>query len=217
MATGHARPILCWDSAQATDSWERSPDNKYWRPKTKFYPDTRQLQAGDIILFKPLKPTLSQRTIQMYEGGTFTHAAIYLQADHEICESDPATNGVAITSLERHLTKNCILVRRVPDLQPEGRDKIAEMAVSLVNTPYGFQSIFESVVERLTGKHFPVRYTKSLKTPIICSALCEHAMLAASKGTIFLTRRTGSLIMPEDLAAANLLQDVDITWKLVRE
>jgi hypothetical protein len=52
---------------------------------------------------------------------------------------------------------------------------------------------------------------------MICSALCEHAMLAASKGTIFLTKRTGSLIMPEDLAAANLLQDVYITWKLVRE
>jgi uncharacterized protein YycO len=153
----------------------------------------------------------------MYEGGTFTHAAIYLQADHEICESDPATDGVAITSLERHITKNCVLARRVPGLGPEGQAKIAEMAVSLVNTPYGFASIFESVVERLTGKHFPMRFTKSLKTPMICSALCEHAMLAASKGTIFLTKRTGSLIMPEDLAATDVLEDVDITWRLVRD
>ena len=52
--------------------------------------------------------------------------------------------------------------------------------------------------------------------PLVCGRK-EHAVLAASNGTAFLTKRTGSLIMPEDLAAPNVLQDVDITWRLVRE
>ena len=166
-------------------------------------------------MFRPLRPSLAERAIQLYQKGPFSHAAVYLQADHDICESSPKTDGVAITSLEDRLKKYCILVRRVRNVNQEGRAEIATMVTSLINAPYGFASICNSVIQRLTGLHLDIKLTKSLKEPVVCSTLCEHGILAATKGSLYLTRSSHMLLMPEDLASTDLLEDVNITWKAV--
>jgi hypothetical protein len=107
------------------------------------------------------------------------HAAIYVGSDHEICESTPG-EGVILSHLESKLDDNCLLVRRVPNLGDDDRDGIAIEAGALRRNPYGWSQIFAVVLKRYARTH-PVAGKESQRG-VICSSLCEHAILAATRG-----------------------------------
>ena len=214
-----ARPLLCWGNRKyAVGKWTRSPDNQYWSPNQPWYPDTSKLQAGDIILYRPVRPTATQRLIRAYEIGQFTHAAIYLQTDHSICEASAAERKVIVSSLEDTLKNSCLLFRRIRDLTPDGRNRMAAAAMDLHKEKYDFYPLIKQIVTRsvrlkeLLGIDGTEEF---IHPPLICSSLCEHAILAGLADGRSVTKRNGHLIMPEDLAASSLLEDVDIQWKNV--
>jgi len=217
MLTIQPRPLPCWHArSSAVGSWRRSPDNSFWHPSTDCYPDTSLLLPGDIILFQPLKPHLLQKAIQEFQGGSpFTHAAVYLSNDHLICEADPVKKKVVFSNLEDRLDGNCVLFRRVEGLEEDGRHEIARMASSLVGNPYGFSKIVEAVLCRITGLQLPDTLITSLKQPLVCSTLCEHAILAATKGRASLRSRIGAITTPADLATTSILKDIDVAWRSV--
>ena len=174
MAILQFRDLLCWNSSsQARAVWKPSPHDQTWRPNTEYYPDTLRLLPGDILLFQPVKPTLAQKISQSYQQSGFTHAAIYVGFDHEICEATPS-GGVAISSLEDSIRDNCLLARRVPHLTPEDRNRIALEAGQLRGTPYAFNRYLA----------LNPKTNDNPRHGIICSTLCEHALLVATKGDL---------------------------------
>jgi len=217
MLTIQPRPLLCWHArSSAVGVWERSADNQFWHPTTDCYPNTSVLLPGDIVLFQPLKPHLIQKAIQEFQRGSlFTHAAVYLSNDHLICEADAVKKKVVFSSLEDRLDGNCVLFRRVKGMTSEGRHEIAVMASSLVGNPYGFSKIIEAVLRRVMGLHFDGELRQCGGQPFVCSTLCEHAILAATRGRASLRTRLGDITTPADLAANEILEDIDVTWKCV--
>jgi hypothetical protein len=87
---------------------------------------------------------------------------------------------VAISSLEDPLANSCLLARRVPGLTPQDRNRIAIEAGKLRGEPYGFRQIFQLAWQRFLALH-----PKSDNDPrlgVICSTLCEHALLTVTSG-----------------------------------
>ena len=198
MALLEVRDLLCWNSrTQAKQPWHPSPGNSTWRPNLEYYPDTLKLLPGDIILFRPLAPRVSQKTIQAFQQSAFTHAAIYIGFDHEICEATPK-NGVAISSLEDNLEDKCLLLRRVPNLSPDDRNQIALEAGKLRRTPYSFRQIFSLAWQRYRNRN--PELPEKLQHGIICSTLCEHAILAGTNGRLSLRHHKTDITTPATLA-----------------
>ena len=193
-------------------AWQPSANNQSWRPNVDYYPDTLALLPGDVLLFQPLKPGVKQRISQSFQKSVFTHAAIYVGFDHEICEATP-TGGVAIASLEDSLPGNCLLVRRVPDLTPDDRNRIAIEAGQLRGTPYAFRQIFQLAWNRYL-KHDP-NTSEDLRHGVICSTLCEHALLEGTRGEICLRVDSRDVITPARLAATEALVDIPLIWTQV--
>jgi hypothetical protein len=207
------RDLLCWNSrTQAQTNWQPSASNKTWRPNTEYYPDTRLLHPGDIILFQPLDPTIPQKVSQAFQRSSFTHAAIYVGFDHEICEAIPS-DGVVLSSLEDSIGDSCILARRVPNLSEHDRNRIAIEAGRLRGDRYAFRQIFQLAWSRFI-KNNPTT-GDAPRRGVICSTLCEHAILEVTKGALSLRRNTKDVITPARLANATELEDVAIQWTRV--
>lgn len=214
MPISKPRDLLCWDSrTQASATWMPSPNNSSWRPNLEFYPDTLQLLPGDILLFQPLKPGLTQKISQAFQRSDFTHAAIYCGFDHEICEATPM-DGVALSSLEDSLEHYCVLARRVPGLTFEDCSRIAIEAGKLRGKPYAFSKVFQ-----LAWNRFTTLYPKTddaAQLGVICSTLCEHAIIAATKGRLCLRRNKDDVVTPARLGETGQLVDVQIAWTRVK-
>jgi hypothetical protein len=207
------RDLLCWNSRmQAKKSWEPSPNNKSWRPNLKYYPDTRSLLAGDIILFQPLKPTIPQKVSQAFQRSSFTHAAIYVGFDHEICEAVPS-DGVVLSSLEDSIEDHCILARRVPNLSDDDRNRIAIEAGKLRGDPYAFRQIFQLAWNRFV--QIDPSTDDAPRRSVICSTLCEHAILVVTKGALSLRHTKNDVVTPALLADTAALEDVAVNWTRV--
>ena len=212
-----SRSKLCWASRRnATKPWERSDDNTFWKPAdSTHYPDTRVLQPGDLLLFEPIKPSVSQTLIQRFEQGTFTHAAVYLQSDRVICDANYDAKKVIMASLESYLKDYCLIGRRAPDIDAAGRSRIALMASTLLDQKYDAWPIFKAALERTVGIRNELKNPETLDKPFVCSTLCEHAIVAATGKSVH--KRKGHYVLPEDLAATDILEDIPIDWKIVRD
>jgi hypothetical protein len=209
------RDLLCWNSrTQAQMNWEPSPNNKSWRPNLDYYPDTRSLLPGDIVLFQPLKPTIPQKVSQAFQKSSFTHAAIYVGFDHEICEAVPS-DGVVLSSLEDSIEDHCILVRRVPNLSDDDRNRIAIEAGKLRGDLYAFRQIFQLAWNRFLK--IDPSTDDGPRRGVICSTLCEHAILVVTKGSLTLRRTKNDVVTPARLAEAIELEDVAIDWTRVNQ
>jgi hypothetical protein len=207
------RDLLCWNSrTQAHADWEPSPENRSWRPTLDHYPDTRVLAPGDILLFQPLNPSLRQRVSQKFQGSPFTHAAIYVGFDHEICEAIPG-DGVIHSSFEDSITDCCVLVRRVPNLNDDDRNRIAIEAGRLRGQAYAFREIFQLAAARYLKLNTTL--SDAERHAVICSTLCEHAILVVTKGALCLRRDINDVITPARLAETPQLEDVAVTWTCV--
>jgi hypothetical protein len=205
--------VLCWTDKEPVDEWQPSEGNFYWRPKGHRYPDTRKLKPGDIILFRPLKPTISQHLIRRFQQGVpFTHAALYLSNDSVICEAIPA-RGVTFSDLEGKLKKFCLLVRRVPGIQDEDRERMAKAAADLRGDRYAFEDVFRKALEPLLRKSPSASLIE--RRGVICSTLCEHAILVGSKGTVQIRKFRDQVTSPGDLLASEALVDVSLEWRKV--
>jgi hypothetical protein len=205
--------ILCWTDREPTDEWQPSDGNFYWRPKGHRYPNTRELKPGDIILFRPVKPKMSQRLIRRFQKGVpFTHAALYLSNDSIICEAIPG-RGVAFSDLEDKLRKSCLLVRRVPGIDNSDRERMAKAAADLRGAPYAFEDVFRKASEPLL-KRSPAA-SRAERKGVICSTLCEHAILMGSKGTVQIRKFRDQVVSPADLVISEALVDVSIEWRRV--
>jgi cell wall-associated NlpC family hydrolase len=208
------RDLLCWNSrTQATTEWQPSAGNRTWRPILEYYPDSAQLFPGDILLFRPLDPGIPQKVSQWFQKSAYTHAAIYVGSDHEICEAIPS-KGVVLSSLEDSLDGHCILARRVPNLTDDARERIAIEAGALRRSPYAFQKIFDLAWDRFVRGHNK-KPTDAPRRGVICSTLCEHAILAVTEGALCLRRDTNDVITPARLADTPKLGDVSVTWSRV--
>jgi len=202
--------VLCWTDKEPTDEWRPSDGNFYWRPKGHRYPNTRQLRPGDIILFRPLKPTVSQYLIRRFQKGVqFTHAALYLSNDSIICEAIPG-RGVTFSDLEGKLKKSCLFVRRVPGIHDRDRERMAKAAADLRGDRYAFEDVFRKALEPLLKKSPSA--SMAARKGVICSTLCEHAILMRSKGTVQIRKFRDQVISPADLLASEALVDVSIGW-----
>ena len=205
-----SRDLLCWNSrTQASKEWQPTPGNLSWRPNSEYYPDTLALQAGDIILFQPLQPKMAQSISRAFQRSAFTHAAVYCGFDHELCEAT-VTDGVTLSSLEDQLAGNCILARRVPGLSDGDRARIAIEAGKFRGHPYGWSEIF-----RLAWNRYVEIYPKrpdAARRGVICSSLCEHAILEATKGAVVLRLTMQDVVTPARLADTAQLQDVALSW-----
>jgi hypothetical protein len=138
---------------------------------------------------------------------------VYSGFDHEICEAVPL-GGVVLSSLEDSIEGSCILGRRIPNLTDEDRNRIAIEAGKLRGDPYSFSRIFQLAWSRFLKIH-----PDSDETPrrgVICSTLCEHAILEATKGALCLRRNKDDVVTPARLACAEQLEDVAIPWTRVR-
>lgn len=213
MTTIQPRDLLCWNSrTQAQTEWEPSISNGSWRPNIEYYPDTRCLLPGDILLFQPLRPTIPQKISQAFQQSPFTHAAVYTGFDHEICEAIPV-GGVTLASLEDSIENSCTLGRRVPNLTDDDRNRIAIEAGRLRGDPYSFSRILQLAWSRFLKLHPDTDETP--RRGVICSTLCEHAILEATKGTLCLRRNKDDVVTPARLAEADQLEDITIQWTRV--
>jgi hypothetical protein len=168
-----------------------------------------------ILTPHPVKPTISQRLICRFQQGVpFTHAALYLSNDPLICEATPG-KGVVFSDLEDKLKKSCLLVRRIPGIGDRDRERMAKAAADLRGHPYAFDKVFQKARERLR-KSAPSAFAAAAKG-VICSTLCEHAILMGTRGTVQIRKFSNQVILPADLFASDALVDVNIGWRRVAQ
>ena len=176
-------------------SWAPSPGNFWFRPKIDIYPDLRAVQPGDILLFGskksivktvqrlwhgrgPAKAVLSQYLDFDESAWEWTHAAVYVDADHVICEAIPKT-GVQLANLEDRFRVD-LESDRIPILQvmrhilvdeAKGRE-VARAAVHQRGTKYASSDCLSYF---LKGQFAPPKGDQDEK--LICSTLCYRALV----------------------------------------
>ena len=80
-------------------------------PESKLILNTSHLLPGDVLLFRPLKPNIVQRSISAATGSPYTHAAIYV-GDGLIAES-VVPDGVVESAIQDSIPGNrCVAVLR---------------------------------------------------------------------------------------------------------
>jgi hypothetical protein len=219
------RPILAADSAREEDlrPWVSSNSNRWWTPKSSTYLSTDCLLPGDVLLFAPVKPDLGQEAIGEFqlrsgspsEHACFTHAALYLDLDHLICESVPF-HGVRYSSLERKLERNHLLVRRWPALEIRHRHAIAITAARLLETPYDWKSPLLAKLKESWGAN----WNKEAERGLVCSRLCDRsisiALLAEGFEDVSFHSAPGKFVTPAVLSETPKLVDVEIGWRSAR-
>jgi hypothetical protein len=129
-----------------------------------------------------------------------------------ICEASP-DHGVTFSDLEDKLKKSCLLVRRVPGIGGEDRERMAMAAADLRGNPYAFEQVFRKALETLGRKSRSP--SVAVRKGVICSTLCEHAILVGSKGKVQIRKFRDQVISPADLLTSEALVDVCMQWRRV--
>jgi hypothetical protein len=96
----------------------------------------------------------------------------------------------------------------VPDLDEDDRNRIAIEAGKLRGDPYAFRQIFQLAWNRFLAIH-PAT-DDAPRRGVICSTLCEHAILSVTNGTLCLRRNKNDIVTPARLAETAELEDVAI-------
>ena len=219
------RPILSAEPPREEEliPWVASEANHWWTPQSSAYLSTGGLLPGDVLLFAPVNPNPAQSAITEFqlrsgspsEHAYFTHAALYIDLDHLICESVPF-RGVRYSSLERNLQTNHLLVRRWPALEIRHRHAIAITAARLLEEPYGWKSLcLAALMERWGAK-----LDEEAERGLICSRLCDRSIAIALHNEGFedvsFHSEAGKFVTPAVLSETPKLVDVEIGWRRAR-
>lgn len=161
------------------------------------------MRPGDIILFadsnRAIKAAqkLRQRHSPQTQPWLWTHAAVYVDADHLICEA--SLGGVKLGNLEDAVRQGQkIEVFRHPDLDEEKGRQVARAAVDYRgNIRYAWE---ECIRFAIVGKLGP-----GSDDAMICSTLCERALLVAG---VNLVKKRGESVTPAFLSQALRIVEV---------
>jgi hypothetical protein len=217
-----SREILCPHSLRDRnlESWTPSVDNYWWHPKTEHYPNSSVLLPGDVILFRPLKPSAVQRQIISFQRkryddahSGYTHGAIYLGSDGLLCEA-VFPGGVQFGSIDDRLEDSCIAVRRAPQISLDLRYSVARAAAGYRGVRYGWEDLLRL---RLTPDYTRKRLgsenlSDDVVHSLVCSTLCARALM---RGHVSLLAPEKELVVPAQLSAAPELIDIKLEWRVV--
>ncbi|MGY8607365.1 hypothetical protein ACTVH1_17005 [Gluconobacter cerinus] len=191
-------------------------------------PDITLLEAGDIILYAPLKPNYCQKIIQKINGlqpclpasaGEWTHAAISAGGDTII---EAVTRmGVRKASIFDDCFKYKILVRRANGLTKLERMNIALIAATNIEQRYDYYSALMIYMKtKWPGKFESFPHLLSSRT--ICSGLVATSFLDVTGLDIWPEEVVGGVkvkgvdtmnITPAHLSCAPTFSDVTIGWR----
>lgn len=178
--------------------------------------DLSALEAGDLILFRPIPADLDPISVAIVEAQSrrfserhaqWTHAAVYLGDDEHICEANfkvpNVPSGVNIRSAFCYCDGgHAIRARRPKNMSPKLRLRIAIGALTNLGASYDFTQIaaFANAAYRGAGfwnslKRVPTSQTQSF----VCSTFYQDAYNFAFQGS---TIRMGSPCTPAHLSAS---------------
>lgn len=172
--------------------WKPSAVNHWFWPQTPF-PDAVALQPGDVVLIdtgnagikavqQDRNATLRELAIQhpdklryVDDAWRWTHAAIYLGADHLLCEADPSGVHLGCLASSVESAHPVFIMRRVGVTKKMGR-VIARAAYDYRRKGgYDFKAIVAIAVD--------AAYPSSERVDkFLCSTLCERSLLAPRCG-----------------------------------
>lgn len=184
--------------------------------KFGLYPDTRQMQAGDLLLVCPQPLTPNATVIQRAQAARhndfdaqWIHAAAFV-GDDSLVEIDQ--RGVQVRDLSQYVGQHRMQVRRPRDLTGAPIDpltgyKIAVSALKMFETDYGFLDLVEiarrTVFGRADGLHRRSREA-------ICSDYYNDAV-ARVLGRGAVSAKINPFT-PADLSASTNMADVTVDW-----
>lgn len=195
--------------------------------------DLSRLDPGDLILTRSILSPLDRVSKGIVEaqlqGGLpmrhaqWTHAAVYLGDDENICEATFKFPGfdddVAIRSAFVYCNgEYAIRARRPKNMTSKQRLRIAIGALTNLNKKYDYSQILTFFVASKTGKGFwssADRRARIRMNALVCSTLYQDAYNFAFKGA---TVRLGSLCTPAHLSASDDFEEADIQmdWLAIR-
>lgn len=183
------------------------------------YPDISRMQAGDLILVRPVKNAGNAVAIERVQAQThdafdaqWIHAATYL-GDNSLVEI--AGGGVSVGDLHKYVCSHKIMVRRV--LRPEDNRevdpltgyRIAVAALKAFKTKYGFGDLIQIYIQSQQWKSADGRF-RLRGAEAICSDYFDAAVAQVlGRGAASAKRNPFS---PADLSASANMTDVVVPW-----
>ena len=191
--------------------------------------DLTALEAGDLILLRLIDPaseSISKSIMQaQLDGGLptrhaqWTHAAVYLGDDENICEANfkvPGNpNGVIVRSAFSYCDgKYAVRARRPKNMTAKQRLRIAIGALTSLGKSYSFLQIVKFAKAARGGQGFLKSLRRGPQLPpqrFVCSTLYQDALNFALQGN---TIRMGSLCTPAHLSASDDFEqdDLPLAW-----
>ncbi len=180
-------------------------------------PAIERLLPGDLLLFHPVKATLTSRAIagaQRRAGfapahAAWTHAAIFLY-DDVMVEALPL-RGVVQSSVYARLPGHCILARRRPELDDRVRYRVALWALGRIGKRYSHLGVVGLGWDMLKGL-WSDSSLASNRQVVICSQVFADAQGEMASKRLAGCPYTGATT-PAHLSSTTDLDDVDIGWK----
>lgn len=175
-------------------------------------PNVELLEAGDVLLFSPLKPNFVQRLIQRSQGGyplqdaRWTHVSVIFDRERLV---EAVTPRVRCGTVYDQATSGLIRARRAVGLSPGDRLRVAVEVLSELGSGYSRAYAFSIG----WGNLLPSRRQRSFKPhprAVICSQLFSDAFARATGQSIVPGKL--SKIVPADLSRTSMLQDVQFGW-----
>jgi len=181
-----------------------------------FYPNTAQMQPGDLILVCPLPISANASVIQRTQALThddfdaqWIHAAAYL-GDDSLVEINQ--RGVGVSDLSKYVGHHLIQVRRPSALRGGEVDlltgyKIAISALKMFKTSYGFLDLVEIGRRSIFGSSNELsRRSKEA----ICSDYYNDAV-ARVLGRGAVSAKINPFT-PADLSVSTNMSDIQVDW-----
>ena len=200
--------------------WQPSPGNFWFWPSTSSYPDIRSsIKPGDILLFASGNKFIEQAQKARHDyfkslekrlpgiveydetAWRWTHAAIFVDADHLVCEAMPK-GGVQVASFEQRAAHSepIKVLRHRDSNEANGRD-VAKKAVSYRRRKYNLKDCLNYV--------FKGQIPDDAIESLICSTLCARALIDAG---MVMNKTKDMPVTPAFLSQAKCLVAVSFVY-----
>lgn len=182
-------------------------------------PRLSQLQAGDLILVSPTRPSGMARLIRRVQGEShepfdaeWVHAAAYL-GENALVEIDG--RGVRLRELSKYVPGYRFLFRRPIDLAGAPVDpltgyKIAVAALMAFQTNYNLLDLLRITWDGTVGKSGIHKSSDLHTTASICSTFYSRAVFVVLERPASGVKHR--IIHPADLCRSDRLVDVQVGW-----
>ncbi len=221
-APGHF--ILDPDSADIVTS-----NDPTWRP-VSVRPEVRDtfgcipnealLLPGDLLLVCPKTPTIKSKAIcrVQLDGGyhrshaCWHHVAIYLGGREGLLCEAVRDVGVRVDSLYRYVPDYWLRFRRDPTMTDDQRLILIVTVLRRLGEPYDVKAAYKLFVQSRDRKYgfWHRNYRDQAGHAVICSQIYRDAYLYTMNKLP--VERNLNVILPADLSATHLLQDVQVNW-----